>query len=532
MKRTRNSVKSSKFGWADRLGIVGGWVHRSEAVVLVLMVVFFGLFYVQKQYFLTSDLGRHIKNGELILTQSHVAEVNLYSYTEPERSVANHHWLAGVVYYLLNKSLGMVGLHGVSILIYITGVVVAMLVGRRGSSGWMVMMVSLAALPIVVWRNEIRPEQFSYVLIPVYLLVLDRLRFEGWNWWRVLALMVMQVLWVNLHIYFVLGVVMMGLVVMEAAIKHGWSWKRVKMWWWGWLGIIGVNVFNPRGIDGVTAPLLARHENLVHVTETQSVFELLNHFDRMDFVWFVAVLGGWMYLVYGLANKRKILEYGYEELLVVGSGMLGVWMVRNMAVFGLVMIALGPRLISRWLKLAGMDENNLRVKWGGILLTVMIMTMGLGVENWLYSPFKTGEQMGLGVRANEQKPAEFIRIAEVDGPWYNNFDIGGYLIYHFYPEERVFIDNRPEAYSQSFFGEEYIKMHQDEVVWQQMVERYGFNALIATYRDNTTWMKPFLIRRNSDPDWVLVYQDENVVIFVRNTSANQSIIDQYQIITD
>src|SRR5438128_2309762 len=47
------------------------------------------------------DLGRHLKNGELLLSPaaSQILHTNFYSYTQPDLKFVNHHWLAGIVFY-------------------------------------------------------------------------------------------------------------------------------------------------------------------------------------------------------------------------------------------------------------------------------------------------------------------------------------------------------------------------------------------------------------------------------------------------
>jgi len=42
----------------------------------------------------TADLGRHLKNGELLLSGNlDLLYKNYYSYTDPDYAFINHHWL-------------------------------------------------------------------------------------------------------------------------------------------------------------------------------------------------------------------------------------------------------------------------------------------------------------------------------------------------------------------------------------------------------------------------------------------------------
>jgi hypothetical protein len=67
-----------------------------------------------------------------------------------------------------------------------------------------------------------------------------------------------------------------------------------------------------------------------------------------------------------------------------------------------------------------------------------------------YSPYKY--LFGLGL-IDCNKSAEFIKGNKVEGPYFNNYDIGGYFIFHLFPTYKPFVDNRPEAYSVDFFNE-------------------------------------------------------------------------------
>src|SRR5580692_5429197 len=55
-----------------------------------------------------TDLGRHLKNGETIVAGSRahasgVLHTNFYSYAAADYPFVNHHWLAGVIFFLVWK---------------------------------------------------------------------------------------------------------------------------------------------------------------------------------------------------------------------------------------------------------------------------------------------------------------------------------------------------------------------------------------------------------------------------------------------
>jgi len=55
------------------------------------------------------------------------------------------------------------------------------------------------------------------------------------------------------------------------------------------------------------------------------------------------------------------------------------------------------------------------------------------------------------------------------------------LYFIFFPSERPFVDNRPEAYPVDFFAKTYGPMQSDDKVWDKIDGKYGFQ-LIYFYR--------------------------------------------------
>ncbi len=91
------------------------------------------------------------------------------------------------------------------------------------------------------------------------------------------------------------------------------------------------------------------------------------------------------------------------------------------------------------------------------------------------------------------------------------------------------MDNRPEAYPESFFEETYVPMQEKEENWQKELKKYNFNAIFFYRNDLTPWAQNFLINRVSDPDWAPVYVDNYNIIFLMRVALNQPIIKKYKL---
>ena len=130
---------------------------------------------------------------------------------------------------------------------------------------------------------------------------------------------------------------------------------------------------------------------------------------------------------------------------------------------------------------------------------------------------------------DQEAAARFVRQNNLPGPIFNNYDIGGYLIWALYPDYKVFVDNRPEAYTVEFFTELYKPMQQDEVIWARESKRYGIQTIVFYRHDMTEWGQAFLVNRAKDVvHWAPVFIDGSTIIFVKREPQNTAIIRQYE----
>ena len=112
---------------------------------------------------------------------------------------------------------------------------------------------------------------------------------------------------------------------------------------------------------------------------------------------------------------------------------------------------------------------------------------------------------------------------------FNNYDLGSALIFWLYPQEKVFVDNRPEAYSNEFFSDVYKPMQEDESSWLEYSEKYNINLIYFSHKDSTPWATKFLSNRLQEINWSLIYFDRNVVIMIRNNEDNRELLDKFLI---
>jgi hypothetical protein len=162
------------------------------------------------------------------------------------------------------------------------------------------------------------------------------------------------------------------------------------------------------------------------------------------------------------------------------------------------------------------------------LVLMMFILIGYGK----YLPISNSDTFGFGLADNQNNAVSFFKENGLRGPIFNNYDIGGYLIYYLFPQEKVFVDNRPETYPSEFFQEVYIPMQEDKGVWLEKSKEYGLNTIVFYWHDATPWGQQFLIARVQDEEWAPVFVDERIIIFLKRNDLNKEVIDMFEISED
>ncbi|MEK7501290.1 MAG: hypothetical protein AAB642_04170, partial [Patescibacteria group bacterium] len=211
-----------------------------------------------------------------------------------------------------------------------------------------------------------------------------------------------------------------------------------------------------------------------------------------------------------LAKNRHGLALT-DTLLALGFSAAGWLAIRNFALFGLFALPFAAGNLARGFSIK--RQNDQKLGHIAIITLTLVALATLSGELWKIYPRPL--KLGLGLESGNENSMKFFKENHLAGPIFNNYDIGGYLIFHLWPRERVFVDNRPEAYPAGFFEKVYIPMQADEDIWQAKLKEYGFKTIIFSHTDYTPWGQDFLASRLNDPAWQVVFKDERVIIFTK-----------------
>jgi hypothetical protein len=151
-----------------------------------------------------------------------VLYTNFYSYTLPDQPFVNHHWLSGVVFYLIYAAAGFKGLSIFYILLGCATLFLFFDVARKKSNLFIATAFSIALMPLIASRAEVRPEMFTYFFTGVFVYAAQKYtegETEKHGSRLIWLLPMVMLLWVNLHIGFVFGFLVLGAFWVEEVVR-------------------------------------------------------------------------------------------------------------------------------------------------------------------------------------------------------------------------------------------------------------------------------------------------------------------------
>jgi hypothetical protein len=494
---------------------------------------------LDKQDLTLADLGRHIKNGEVILhgtaEEKHaVLHTNFYSCATPTFPFINHHWLTGVLFYFLWTKFSFEGLSIFYAALIAATVLIFYFAAERAANATIAAPLAALALAVLSQRTEVRPEGISFLFMAIFYAILSAWFRGALNTGYLYFLPLLMLLWVNFHIGFVFGFLLLGTFFLKALLA-GDRKKLVLL-----LAVTAASIIagcvNPSGLTGFLYPLSIYRNFGYTVGESRSLFVFLGLHDANPewqlklFAW-VLLMAAAIAALWWIVTK-EVRPRLPELLLLASTAILAISAVRNIPVFSLLMIPLLSELLHDVLE----KKHLSAIPWIRNLATA-VFVVGLGFCWIRHQDREQAGVFGLGLKDGATASADFMQANAITGPVFNDFNNGSYLIFNlFHPggslqstTGRVFLDQRPEAYPSDLF-DLHKQMEADDNVWRQQDEKYHFNAIVYSLQfNNAPETERFLLARVRDPEWAPVYTDNFNLIYLRRTDRNAAVIKVHEL---
>jgi hypothetical protein len=211
-----------------------------------------------------------------------------------------------------------------------------------------------------------------------------------------------------------------------------------------------------------------------------------------------------------------------EALLILFWGHASLGSVRHVPLFALVTVPiLGVELNHLWKR---WSESKSRTSLAGIVrdlaedfsrapmrtsiwapvLVIVLMLLNAPLQNWP-TDFPDNKFPVKAVNRNlallAPAEAEMPRVLTSD-QW------ADYLIYRFYPREKVFFDGRSDFYGPSI-GDEYVRLQSPRHDWAELLDKYRFDVALLPI----DWPLAELLK--ADRRWRVRHDDGVAIVFER-----------------
>lgn len=484
--------------------------------ILLIVLLFALLFISQINTVIDIDLWWNLKAGEHIIKNLEIPRTDIFSYTFKGRPWLDHEWLSQVIFYSFFSRFGWLGLNILKAIIISVSFLILLFLNtskyRKIVYSACFVMFSILAFG---YRSVLRPEIFSYLLLCMFFYVLEREK-------NIFILPFLQIIWVNLHGYFILGP---GLIFLYA-MGDFFSGDRIKakrfaiIFAWTILACF----INPYFYKGALYPLRI----LMDVFTEQRLFMQNVHelmmpvrasFGRFLFFWVFAILASLSFLV----NLKNIK---IKHTLIFALGFIASYMaVRNIPIF----IFLGMPLASMNLNEARLTRNISERRYYIVLILIACGLIYFFLSNKYYE--FTNQSVLRKTESRFSKvfmpsgACDFLEDNKIDGPMFNTLDFGPYIGYRFYPQQRIFIDTRTELYKDDFYRS-YRRAQNYPKDWHNLHKKYGFEIVLLRHLFGGT--EKILRYLYQNKDWRLVYYDENSCVFLSNAPKNIELINRFE----
>ncbi len=485
---------------------------------LVLILLFALLVISQINTVVDTDLWCHFKTGEHIVKNFDIPRTDIFSYTAENQPWIHYDWLSEVFLYLVFIGFGWLGLNILKALIISASFFILFLISsKRKRTLYPIIFIILSILAFN-YRSFARPEMFSYLLLSVFLYILEG---EKEKFFYILPFL--QIAWANIHGYFILGPILIFIYCVDKFISG--DRERAKRLALVFIGVCLACLITPYFYKGIlyTPEVIYQAfsgKRLFINTISELTMPIKSNFNSYVFFWILAILSSLTFII-NLKNAR------IRHILIFAAAFIASYTaVRYMPIFIFAAMLLAAKNLNEADLTKGLPEK----RFYPVLILIICSVMYFFASDRYYVfikqfPLKKTESKFSKVLA-PFGACDFLEKNNIKGRIFNTLDFGSYIGYRFYPERRSFIDGRVGMYKESFY-DTYRRIQNYPQEWDAVQKEYNFHiALIRHLFSGTERLLKYLY---NNKEWALVYYDENSVIFLNNTPDNKDAIERFRI---
>lgn len=490
---------------------IASLLRYSPALILIAIAV------ADLVRFSDPDLWGHVRFGQAMLSQGHIAWRDPYSYSAPGHLWLNHEWLTELIMGTLYNHLNVFGLKLMKLgCCALVVVFIAAAESETGAPPLIQFAILITAAVIMEPQIQIRPQVFTFALLAalIYLLARDVYGRSARLW---LAIPMLAV-WANLHGGFVIGIATMAIYTAVSAVQdivdHRGTARALRLGAITALAIVAT-LATPYGVGTWRAVLRA----------------LFDPYTRI-------VIEDWQPLTSGLKEHMGIVAFGmiYKELGVLLMATLLLSYILTPSKDDLPLVAVAAVMSVAAL----LAVRNLPIAVIAICVP-LARHLPLALERRLpgirHAPsashpaphsnqailaavalvvFWSSDFFSNRLTTTDPYPVSacaFMKDHGLKGNVLGQFAWGEYLIWHFAPDSKVFMDGRYDTVYPRRILEVFFVFNYDQPGAEIALNKFPTDyVLIAPDIPGRKFM-------DSRKDWILVYSDVWSCLYARANSS-------------
>ena len=492
--------------------------HYAPGFLLLMIVVADGA------QFADPDLWGHIRAGQAILEQGRIILRDMYSYSAFGQLYGNHEWLTELLMASIYNHGFVIGLKLWKFTcVALTFGFLAAGLSETGASAAVQLYTLMCTAVALILEMQFRPQLLTFLLFAAVLMILARHNYRGSA--RIWLVIPIAALWANLHGGFVIGIGTLGIYTAVVGVQDLVAEKGVKRTLRLALITLAatlVTLATPWGISlwhEVIRPVFSPTIRTLIVDWHPLTLVLAEQWKQghLGILFYVFVFG----LMGTLAITFALTPKGGDLPLVAIAAMMSLAAfsaARNIPLAAIALTLPVARHVS--LVVGGLRERaaaqGVRFEEAPVRSRVnqwmvVAVAIALGISFGLFSPqLRTLDVYPTGAVA-------FMERHRFSGNVLNDFNWGGYLIWHLTPASKVFLDGRYDTVYSVTEINDYLQFYFDRPEGSRVLSVYPHDFVLiparaAAFRLMTT-----------ATGWALIYKDEDSALFARAGSPAASI---------
>lgn len=478
-----------------------------------------------------NDFFWHLKTGEWIWQHGHLPDYDPFTFTGPQSPnsaqmfILRGYPLSQLLYYGFYSAGGWVGFFLLRVVMVAAFFVMLMLrfsLNEIHRHSWLFvcsLLMLFCALLLECYPLD-RPAAISYIFFSILLLLYDWVVIKGYQQkavWVMVSGFALTSLWGNFHAGVLVALATLVTIIVAETILFFLK-RRDKKQLFAVLVLVVSGItgcfFNNAGVDFqiIKNILLSAKSNFVYNDEYLSLYEYYKIYNDINIVYYCLYV---LFVAFIFLFYRPLSRLG-DIFILIFTGIYSFFHVRYIPFF---VIASIPFLFCS-LKLFYINQ---KIRY--IIISVSLVFFLYAIVDEVKNIEKLNQQGPISSLLPE-KAADFVISSNLQGNIFNSYNWGGYLLWRFFPERKVYQDGRGLNNQVVFDWLSTmisIRGGDGRPLWQNILDKYEIRvAILPKFKENSSVIQhPLTLEMYSDPQWEVLYSDPISIVFQRKFNSQQ-----------